>query len=71
MCATCSCYSLFLGFARSPVNFHAADGSGYKFMGDAILKVSVQPSSCMPAHACMLLERTCKLMASLLLPDGV
>jgi Domain of unknown function (DUF3458_C) ARM repeats len=35
----CSCYSLFLGFARSPVNFHAANGSGYKFMGDAILKV--------------------------------
>lgn len=35
----CSCYSLFLGFARSPVNFHAQDGSGYKFMGDAILKV--------------------------------
>lgn len=23
-----NCYSLFLGFARSPVNFHAADGSG-------------------------------------------
>jgi aminopeptidase N len=41
-----SCYSLFLGFARSPVNFHAADGSGYKFMGDAVLKVCVQPTSC-------------------------
>jgi aminopeptidase N len=34
-----NCYSLFLGFARSPVNFHAEDGSGYKFMGDSILKV--------------------------------
>lgn len=32
------CYSLFLGFARS-VNFHAADGSGYEFMGDAVVKV--------------------------------
>lgn len=32
------CYSLFLGFARS-VNFHAADGSGYEFIGDAVLKV--------------------------------
>jgi hypothetical protein len=35
----CSCYSMFLGFARSPVNFHAEDGSGYQFMGDSILKV--------------------------------
>lgn len=34
-----SCYSLFLSFARSPVNFHAADGSGYEFMGDAVLRV--------------------------------
>jgi hypothetical protein len=32
------CYSLFLGFARS-INFHAADGSGYEFVGDAVLKV--------------------------------
>lgn len=32
------CYSLFLGFARS-VNFHAADGSGYQFIGDAVIKV--------------------------------
>jgi len=34
-----SCYSLLLGFSRSPVNFHAADGSGYEFMGDMVLKV--------------------------------
>lgn len=34
-----NCYSLFLGFGRSPINFHAADGSGYQFMGDAILRV--------------------------------
>ena len=34
-----NCYSLFLGFARSPVNFHAEDGSGYAFMGDAVLRV--------------------------------
>ncbi|BDA49167.1 Aminopeptidase N [Coccomyxa sp. Obi] len=34
-----ACYSMFLGFLRSPVNFHAADGSGYKFMADSILKV--------------------------------
>jgi hypothetical protein len=32
------CYSLFLGFARS-VNFHAADGSGYEFIGDSVIKV--------------------------------
>lgn len=30
---------MFLGFARSPVNFHAEDGSGYEFMGNSILKV--------------------------------
>ena len=24
---------------RSPVNFHAADGSGYAFMGDSVLQV--------------------------------
>ncbi len=40
-----NCYSLFLGFATSPVNFHAQDGSGYQFMGDAILKVSGLPCS--------------------------
>eukprot|EP00884_Botryococcus_braunii_P010598 jgi/Botrbrau1/1953/Bobra.0005s0045.1 len=34
-----SCYSVFLGFARSTPNFHAADGSGYDFMADSILKV--------------------------------
>lgn len=30
-----NCYSLFLGFTRAPVNFHAADGSGYAFLADA------------------------------------
>jgi aminopeptidase N len=34
-----NCYSLFLGFGRSPINFHAADGSGYAFLGDAVLRV--------------------------------
>ncbi len=34
-----SCYSVFLGFARSTPNFHAADGSGYDFMANSILKV--------------------------------
>lgn len=34
-----TCYSLFLGFTRSPVNFHAADGSGYQFLGDSVLQV--------------------------------
>ncbi len=36
---------MFLGFLRSPVNFHAADGSGYKFMADSILKVLHMPGS--------------------------
>lgn len=35
-----ACYSLFLSFLRSPVNFHAADGSGYKWIADSVLKVS-------------------------------
>ena len=35
-----ACYSLFLSFLRSPVNFHAADGSGFKFTADSVLKVS-------------------------------
>jgi hypothetical protein len=34
-----NCYSVFLGFARSHVNFHAVDGSGYNFLADSILKV--------------------------------
>ena len=34
-----NCYSLFLGFARSAVNYHAEDGSGYEFLGDAVLQV--------------------------------
>ncbi len=36
-----TCYSVFLGFARSPVNFHAEDGSGYTFMADSTLQVSM------------------------------
>jgi hypothetical protein len=38
-----SCYSLFLGFARSAPNFHAKDGSGYQFLADAVLKVGWGP----------------------------
>ncbi len=38
-----ACYSLFLAFLRSPVNFHAADGSGYNFIADSILKVTGFP----------------------------
>jgi hypothetical protein len=34
-----SCYALYLGFSRSAVNFHAADGSGYEFVADAAIKV--------------------------------
>ena len=36
-----TCYSVFLGFARSPVNFHAQDGSGYRFMADSTLEVRI------------------------------
>ena len=33
------CYSVFLAFQRSPVNFHAPDGSGYAYVADAVLTV--------------------------------
>jgi aminopeptidase N len=33
------CYSLHLAFARSAVNFHAADGSGYEWLADQVLAV--------------------------------
>lgn len=32
-------YSLLGGFCSSSVNFHAADGSGYEFLADMILKL--------------------------------
>jgi aminopeptidase N len=34
-----SCYSLLAACARSAVNFHAADGSGYEFLADMVVKV--------------------------------
>ena len=34
-----SCYSLLLATSQSAVNFHAADGSGYEFLADMVLKV--------------------------------
>lgn len=39
----CSCiaqvYSLIGGFCTSAVNFHAKDGSGYKFLADVVLQL--------------------------------
>ncbi|XP_010255303.1 PREDICTED: puromycin-sensitive aminopeptidase-like [Nelumbo nucifera] len=32
-------YSLIGGFCGSPVNFHAKDGSGYKFMGEIVVQL--------------------------------
>nr|XP_043630936.1 puromycin-sensitive aminopeptidase isoform X2 [Erigeron canadensis] len=32
-------YALIGGFCASPVNFHAKDGSGYKFLGDLVVKL--------------------------------
>ncbi|KAG2426781.1 hypothetical protein HXX76_012837 [Chlamydomonas incerta] len=34
-----NCYALLLGFSHSPAHFHAADGSGYAFLADAVLRV--------------------------------
>ena len=35
-----SCYSLFRGLCASIPTFHAADGSGYRFLADCIIEVS-------------------------------
>jgi len=32
-------YSLIGGFCGSPVNFHAKDGSGYKFLGEIVVQL--------------------------------
>ncbi|KAL2235355.1 UNVERIFIED_CONTAM: Puromycin-sensitive aminopeptidase [Sesamum indicum] len=32
-------YALVGGFCRSPVNFHAKDGSGYKFLGEMVVQL--------------------------------
>ncbi|KAJ6946233.1 hypothetical protein NC651_001099 [Populus alba x Populus x berolinensis] len=32
-------YSLITGFCRSPVNVHAKDGSGYKFLGEIVVQL--------------------------------
>ena len=37
-------------FARSSVNFHAEDGSGYKFFADMVMKVHT-PHSCRQSAA--------------------
>ena len=47
-----TCYSVFLGFARSPVNFHAQDGSGYKFMADSTLEVRAVTQLAPSVQAC-------------------
>lgn len=40
-------YSLIGGFCGSPVNFHAKDGSGYKFLGDVVLQLDkINPQVC-------------------------
>ena len=39
------CQALFGSFAKSAPNFHAADGSGYKFMADGLIKVSSKKES--------------------------
>lgn len=53
-----TCYSVFLGFARSPVNFHAEDGSGYKFMADSTLEVSMLACSTAADPKIVLLDTT-------------
>lgn len=32
-------YSLIGGFCGSPVNFHAKDGSGYRFLGEVVVQL--------------------------------
>ncbi|KAL6556406.1 Puromycin-sensitive aminopeptidase [Orobanche gracilis] len=39
MCNPNKVYSLVGGFCRSSVNFHAKDGSGYKFLGEMVVQL--------------------------------
>ncbi|KAJ8643267.1 hypothetical protein MRB53_005015, partial [Persea americana] len=39
MCNPNKVYALIGGFCGSPVNFHAKDGSGYKFLGEIVLQL--------------------------------
>jgi len=42
------CYALLVGFSMSTTNLHAADGSGYQFLADAVIacdKVNPQVAS--------------------------
>lgn len=40
-------YSLIGGFCASAVNFHAKDGSGYKFLADIVLELDkLNPQVC-------------------------
>ncbi|KAL4331811.1 hypothetical protein GQ457_07G008750 [Hibiscus cannabinus] len=39
LCNPNKVYSLIGGFCGSPVNFHAKDGSGYKFLGEIVLQL--------------------------------
>ena len=42
-------YSLIGGFCGSPVNFHAKDGSGYKFLGDIVVQLDkINPQVWLP-----------------------
>jgi len=52
------CYALYLSFLRSTPNFHAADGSGYAWLADSILKA--RPSSSVKPS---LAHRLCRLQA--------
>lgn len=39
LCNPNKVYSLIGGFCESPVNFHAKDGSGYRFLGEIVLQL--------------------------------
>lgn len=41
-------YSLIGGFCGSPMNFHAKDGSGYKFLGEMVVQLDkINPQVCL------------------------
>jgi len=47
-------YSLIGGFCGSPVNFHAKDGSGYKFLGDIVVQLDkLNPQVKTPKLTCV------------------
>lgn len=58
-------YSLIGGFCGSPVNFHAKDGSGYKFLGELVVQLDkLNPQVLLKTHCPLHISGYCCLFVS-------